>query len=661
MTRRREASAGRSRRRDSERLTAHSSQLTAPRKLLALGVLGGLLAALFLGILLWRSLQPQTASSVDSFEIADPQERALTAAARAHPSDAGTHIALGEYLLTRRRPYAAIWAFQDAHEQDPTHPAFRAALARALLAAHLPLQALEFLAKAGPRPSTKHQPPTTNHALEQRRVAAAAYLAMGDPIGAIGVLNAAGQALSTSAPGLLDFGNAHEALGDDVTAEAAYRRHLELAPESTEGSLSLARVLARRGRQREALAALDRARRLTPDDPRPIYVAAIAMLARGSTNDGVQMLRRLAAASPEFGPARFQLGVWLLRRGRAAEALPHLEAARDLGAGGGDARLRIAEALEATGRKAAARYQRGVHALEAQDPHAALREFREMARLEPEEPEAAVMIATAYARMNRRDQAAAMAEAGRKRHPDDFQLLAMRAKMLAMIDERDAATALCRRWAERFPNAAEPLFLLASIEREGLRYPEAERLAEQAITKEPNRAEYRIEAARIDWAIGDPPHLRRAVATLGRAIALEPENSAAHSLLADVRRKLGDLDAARRAYERSLHLDPTNRAAALGLAELCRRLGKGERARFYSDIVRALQRRTDTADPLWRRVWRNARDGETHARLAQLFLEAGDLRQARFALQRALRLRPADRTLAQQLAIVERMLALREG
>jgi tetratricopeptide (TPR) repeat protein len=131
-------------------------------------------------------------------------------------------------------------------------------------------------------------------------------------------------------------------------------------------------------------------------------------------------------------------------------------------------------------------------------------------------------------------------------------------------------------------------------------------------------------------------------------------------LLAEVLHKLGHAEEARGQYARALDLDPSSRQAAVGLLQLCTQLGKGGRVAFYGEIVRALQDRGDAAAPLWRRVYHGDRDPDAHARLAQLFLDAGDISQARYLLRRAVALRPGEKARARQLQMIERLIELRQ-
>jgi Flp pilus assembly protein TadD len=270
------------------------------------------------------------------------------------------------------------------------------------------------------------------------------------------------------------------------------------------------------------------------------------------------------------------------------------------------------------------------------------------------------MISTAYARMEDRARAAEAAGRGLLRHPEDPQLLSLRAKMLAMSDDRAAAARLCRQWRARDPEAAAPLAILSSIEREALRYPEAVRLAEQAVAVDPANAEHHRELGRALAALATPDSLRRAAAALQEAAERAPDDAKAPLLLAEVLQKLGDAEGARRQYARALDLDPSSRQAAVGLLQLSSQVGQSGRVAFYSEIVRALQERGDAAAVLWRRVYESDHDADAHARLAQLFLDAGDISQARYPLRRAVALRPGDKARAQQLRMIERLIELRQ-
>jgi thioredoxin-like negative regulator of GroEL len=76
--------------------------------------------------------------------------------------------------------------------------------------------------------------------------------------------------------------------------------------------------------------------------------------------------------------------------------------------------------------------------------------------------------------------------------------------------------------------------------------------------------------------------------------------------------------------------------------------------------VRMLRRREDAARALWPLVYRNPHDADAHARLAAMFLEAGDTLHARYQLEQTVRLHPDRRKEALQLRMLERLQAIGE-
>src|SRR5205809_5047339 len=112
---------------------------------LAFGAL--LLALAFAGWGAWRlSLRSRSADMAAVIAAMEPAERALWDAALKAPQDIEARRALGQYLLARRRPYEAMWAYQDALELVPDDAEARQGLARALIIAQLPRRGLEVLA-----------------------------------------------------------------------------------------------------------------------------------------------------------------------------------------------------------------------------------------------------------------------------------------------------------------------------------------------------------------------------------------------------------------------------------------------------------------------------------------------------------------------------------
>jgi tetratricopeptide (TPR) repeat protein len=671
----------------------------------------GILVAL---VLAWRAWQVTRSSLPSTTAVGtaeqDPQERELREAARAAPGDAEAQRALAEYLLRARRPYEAMWAFQDTLDLRPGDAEARRGLARALIIAQLPGRALEVLAATNDQRPTKGDQRgrrTTTEAavgrtipdvgrwslvvgrersdLEDRRVAAAAYLARGDAMGAVTMLEAAQgghpprfgasgserqrwEALEGSAAGLLDLAHALEALGEDGPAASAYQRHLRLDPESMEGQLGLARVAVRQRDIPTAAGALRRAREIAPNDPRPLYERARAAetlagprAERAEPEGAIGLYRRVLAASPSYGPAHLRLGLLELRQGRAEEAVRHLRQAV-VAAGGSraEARLHLAAALDAAGEKGEAAHERGLYYEATERPHLAAREYRRLATLGSSREDPSLLLSAALSQMEKDEEAAEVARQGLARNPEDLRVRTRRAMLLMMTDDRAQAAALCRRWIQERPAWAEPYRLLARIEREALHPAEAVRFMEQALEREPENHEYLLELSRSLLAIGTPDALRRAAEALRRGLTLAPADPEIHLRLGEALEKLGDLEGARMHYLRSMDRARSLHFGAYALSQLCPRLKKPARARFYAENVRVIRERQDATQALWRRLHRSPEDAEARARMAEVLLNAGESRAAIYHLEMSLRRRP-DRERQEQLEVLRRLEAMREG
>jgi tetratricopeptide (TPR) repeat protein len=649
------------------RSNAPGPQRRALPGLLLVLALSGLCGAWWLSHRPHRTVVTEPIASPGAGQEMEASERALREAAQRQPRDAGVQAALGTYLLEHRRPYAAMEALQNALELAPDAPSVPSHLAMALVMAREPQAALSLLDERNRSPAPFGQPvrPGGNHEpgeVDRRRVAAAAYLAMGDAARAAAALRGLGAALEHSPTALFDLASAGEAMGHDVAAAAAYRRYTLRKPGEVAGWLGLARAALRQRHADEALAALARADRAAPGEPRVLYQRGLVLLTRGAAagDEPLHQFQQLLAVHPGYGPAQVQLGRWYQRHGQPARAAAYLSAAIVAGAGGDAAQLQLAEALEAAGRRADACYQRGVYFMETRQPQQAIREFQRMVALDPRRPEAPLMASTACIQAQQKVRAAAAVQKGLERFPDDPQLLARRVMLYLTMENRAAAASLCRDWLSRQPSAAAPYRLLGRIAREELNPAEAIRWCRQALERDPNDPDSLVETARSLAAAPTPAHLHEAAGLLQRAAALKPTDPEPPFQLAQILQRLGDLDDARQQLQRSLDLDPTARERVYMLSQLCRRQGKSAQARFYAQIVAELQRREQAVDTLWNRILRSPGAAGAHADLARLYLQAGDLAEARRQLAQAAALQPGDSTARQQLPVVTAILELRE-
>jgi Flp pilus assembly protein TadD len=180
------------------------------------------------------------------------------------------------------------------------------------------------------------------------------------------------------------------------------------------------------------------------------------------------------------------------------------------------------------------------------------------------------------------------------------------------------------------------------------------------LAREPRNTDYLLESARDLIAQSTPDHLRQAAGRLRQAIAIDPTNAEAHLRLGETLERLSDLEGARLEYLRSMDHERSVRYGAYSLSQLCPRLKKADRTRFYAEIVRALREREDLAKALWRQVHHSPTDVPARVRLADLFLQGGDARQALYQLQQANELQP-DKQREHQLQILRQLQSMREG
>lgn len=165
------------------------------------------------------------------------------------------------------------------------------------------------------------------------------------------------------------------------------------------------------------------------------------------------------------------------------------------------------------------------------------------------------------------------------------------ARIAQMSRERDAAIAAYRRAAALDPEATEPLVALANLSLAAFELDAAEAAATEAVERDPESA----AAHRILGAVhfrrlrsgDDPSTAERAIAALGEAVRLDPEDLQSRSELARL------LAASQQGEEAALHLRELVRRApdAYGeLALLARlRLAAGDREQAFDYLIQSLR------------------------------------------------------------------------
>ncbi len=116
------------------------------------------------------------------------------------------------------------------------------------------------------------------------------------------------------------------------------------------------------------------------------------------------------------------------------------------------------------------------------------------------------------------------------------------------------AEAAFRMALQRDPDHAPTYYELSGLLVRQGRVAEARRLIEDWATRNPGRAEPRVQLARIEWLTGNKG---AAEDQLIEALAIEPKNSRALAALGMIREESGLLAQAQHNYRMAAHFDPT--------------------------------------------------------------------------------------------------------
>jgi tetratricopeptide (TPR) repeat protein len=336
-----------------------------------------------------------------------------------------------------------------------------------------------------------------------------------------------------------------------------------------------------------------------PDEGEPHFLFGVCERARGQIEAAVAAWARVPEQSPFAAAAAFERGRAEIDRGRFAAAERVLQTAlRDPRAESLPIRGLLAPLLWYQGRQ-----DEAIELVEAEWPHARPAEAPGLLRLH---------IALS--------SGSAIAEGTRK--------ILERAAKLAPDDDRV--------WLGR-----------AQLATRTGRFDEAARWLDECLRRRPD--DRAVWTARLDWALAteQADRVRQAMEHLPAA-ALPPGR--AFALAAWFAARRGDIDAARRALQRTLEANPGDLTALERLAELEVRSGHPDRAaelrRRRAELDRVTQRYQDLfkADQL-------ERDAEEMARLAETL---GRRFEAEAFLTLALQRRPDDRTLRAELAQYQR-------
>jgi tetratricopeptide (TPR) repeat protein len=643
-----------------------TSPVFARRVLIALGAL--LIVALLIGgigaRLRRRSTPTAAAPRWDRPESAE--EARLLQAALAQPRDAAAQTALGQHYLAARRPFEAVWAFQQARsaanagtraaDAQPPTSNLTLALADALEAGGLWTRALDLVSEAAARSPG-------DAALSTRR--AELQIHLGRPGAAVATLRALAERPSNPQPPTVDagllLGRALEAAGDEPAAAAQYRRCLAANPDSAAAHMRLGRLLAREGQVAEGRRHLGVAHRLAPTDPEPAYMLGESFLPgiRSDPDPARRWFMAALAAAPRYAPAQVALGQMGLTLKRTGLAARHFAAALRVDPWDAEALLGLAAALAALGHPAEAHERRGEGLIAQGKLPQALAEFRALQAAQPWNPAAPLLISQALTEMQQNAAAAIEIRRAIARYPQDGQIKERLVELYILSHSLDAARRVCEEWQQSDPTAAKPHWLLGRIALSGANettraieeYERAARLA-------PNDPEV---AGALGEALSRPGprrDLNRALLLLGRAVELSPGEARYRYQLGLLLQQSDRAEPARRQFLRALDLDPNLTAGYTGLIQVAGALRAPDQIPLLASVVREQQAAERRMTELHQRAYRTPADPAGYAALARALADQGDVKAARAQWDVVLTLQPGDATARRERSRLDQILGV---
>jgi tetratricopeptide (TPR) repeat protein len=596
-----------------------------------------------------RRSAPPRSSAAPWSETRPPEEEALLQAVAERPGDAGAHGGLGEYYLSHGRPFEAIWELVPAREALPQELQPRLRLAEALEASSLP-ELAEALLQEGASPPEED--------LTRRLALAQHHLRYGEADAAAQALQGVEGRLAASSEGLLVQGRVLQAQGDRTGAEAVFRRYAAREPKSAEGYYRLGRLLLDAGRPIEARAALTAGRQAVPEDARlPFYLGlTYAEEASGDGRQQTSHASRLTSASaasraralfqealrlaPRHALPHYQLGLLDVRVGRWGAAADHFQAATESDPSYADAYRELGRALRALKKQPYDAYYQGLYLSRVERPAEAVRAFQAVARARPDSAEGALLVSRMLIQTMQYREATTTVEPALHRFPRDRAVYERLSVLYKLTRSRGAVEQLCRQWRAALPQASEPDWVLGKLRVADGRVEEGIRLYEQALAREPERAEYQRFLGEALARRGAPGDLPRALDLMSWAVAKTPRDPDARFQLGLLLQRLGRPEEGRAQMLRALDLDPHQPPPYNSLSAIAAALRSPAQARLFAQAIRRVEARVREEERVMRRVWENPGDAEAHLEAARFRRRTGALPRAKAHLEQALALRP---------------------
>ena len=339
--------------------------------------------------------------------------------------------------------------------------------------------------------------------------------------------------------------------GDLEGAEPLLAHALAESPDDVRLLEAIGFVYAHTDRWQKAQEAYEKVLARNPGRPSALYGLASVLTDTGRHPEALAIIRRLLAADPGHQPGRLKEALLLVRTGDAA-------------AGEAAARALIATAPD----QPEAHYALGM-ALEVRgDLPGAVGELQHVVELQPAHLGALAKLQTLLTRLGRKEEAARVGAAHRDAlaaQRVEERVRGHRVRGVEAFNRQEYAAALAEFAIIEREDPKDPqvyLYKGSALIALGRR-PEARLALERSLALQPRNERALMEMGRLE-ALDD--HLDAAVASLRRAIGINPEFAEPHYFLAGILQAMGDASGAAEETRRFRELKAKTPAAAMELS-----------------------------------------------------------------------------------------------
>jgi tetratricopeptide (TPR) repeat protein len=252
--------------------------------------------------------------------------------------------------------------------------------------------------------------------------------------------------------------------------------------------------------------------------------------------------------------------------GAQARKEKHLEKGQSFLAAGNfeKARIEFQNALQIAPKDVEARFEMGVVDEKLNNPREAAQFYQGTIDADPQHVEARAKLARLYLLSGAPDRALDLISPAIQAHPDDAQLLTIRAAARMQHKDMYGALADAQHAVQRAPTNEDAVAVLAGIYTSSGAQDKAQTLLEQSIEKIPDTVDLRLVLAQL---YSQANRESETEALLVKLVALRPKEKAHRLRLAQYYARLGQIDAAENTLRQAVRDLPAERGVKLALID----------------------------------------------------------------------------------------------